>query len=148
MAVGAVTAPSAGSSPRTGVLGVERPNSIGPRRDVDAPGSAEVEQYGPSFVQQGEDPQRAVGGDDVEIGHAASEQRMSLAEVVVNVQAGHHSGEPLARLIHPQQLGHDLAQGVDAFVDNVERDLRHGMAQHTGGDWVALGLVGVQEAVW
>jgi hypothetical protein len=39
-------------------------------------------------VQQGEDPQRAVGGDQVEIGHAASEQWVPLAEVVMNAQTG------------------------------------------------------------
>ena len=36
---------------------------------------------------------------------------MALAEVVVNVQTGHHRGEPLARLVHAEQLGHGVAQG-------------------------------------
>jgi hypothetical protein len=35
-------------------------------------------------VQQSEDPQRPVLGDQVEIGHAASEQRVSLTEIVMN----------------------------------------------------------------
>jgi len=40
-------------------------------------------------VQQGEHPQRAVRGDQVEIGPAALEQRMSVAEVVVDeIDAG------------------------------------------------------------
>jgi hypothetical protein len=56
-------------------------------------------------VQQGEDPQRAVGGDQVEVGHAASEQRVPLAEVVMNPQAGHLRGESSARLIHAEELG-------------------------------------------
>ena len=29
-----------------------------------------------------------------------------------------------------------------------KRDLRHRVAQHAGGDRVALGMVGIQEAVW
>jgi hypothetical protein len=37
-------------------------------------------------VQQGEDPQRAVGGDEVEIGDTAPEQRVSLAELVMNAR--------------------------------------------------------------
>jgi hypothetical protein len=48
---------------------------------------AEVEQHRPGVVQQGEDPHRAVGDDQVEIGHAASEQRVPFAEVIVNVQS-------------------------------------------------------------
>ena len=56
-------------------------------------------------MQQGEDPQRAVGGDQVEIGHAASEQRVSLAEVVVDVQTEHHRGEASARLVRHEELG-------------------------------------------
>jgi hypothetical protein len=41
-----------------------------------------------SVVEQGEDPQRAVGREQVEIGHAAPEQRVSLAELVLNFQSG------------------------------------------------------------
>ncbi len=89
--------------PRTDVFGVDQLDPIRPWRDVEAAGLAEVEQHRPGIVQQGEDPQRAVGGDQVEIGHAAPEQRVSLAEVVMNVQAGHHRGEPLARLVHAQR---------------------------------------------
>jgi hypothetical protein len=37
-------------------------------------------------VQQGEDPQRAIRSDQVEIGHPASEQRMALAEIVFDTQ--------------------------------------------------------------
>ena len=89
-AVGAVTAPRTGSSHVPTYVGVDQLNPIRPWRDVEAAGLAEVEQHRPGIVQQGEDPQRAVGGDQVEIGHAASEQRVSLAEVVMNVQTGHH----------------------------------------------------------
>ena len=92
-AVGAVTAPSRRKLPRTSVFGVDQLNAICPWSDVEAAGLTEVEEHRPGIVQQGEDPQRAVGGDQVEIGHAASEQRVSLAEVVMNVQTGHHRGE-------------------------------------------------------
>ncbi|MBY9074255.1 hypothetical protein K1X13_05405 [Nocardioides sp. WL0053] len=37
--------------------------------------------------EQGEDPTRPLRGDQVEIGHATTEYRVSLAELVVNVQA-------------------------------------------------------------
>ena len=87
--------------PRTDVFGVDQLNPIRPRSDVEAAGLTEVEQHRPGIVQQGEDPQRAVGGDQVEIGHAASEQRVSLAEVVMNVQTEHHRGESSARLVRP-----------------------------------------------
>ena len=99
-------------------------------------------------MQQGEDPQRAVGGDQVEIGHAAPEQRVSLAEVVMDVQTGHHRGEPLARLVHAEQLGHGLAQGVGAVICAEQRDLRHRVAQHAGSDRVPLGMVRIEEAFW
>ena len=87
--------------PRPGVLGVDQLDPVRPRSDVEAAGLTEVEQHRPGVVQQLEDPQRAVGGDEVEIGHAASEQRVSLAEVVVDVQAEHHRGESPARLVAP-----------------------------------------------
>jgi hypothetical protein len=97
-------------------------------------------------VQQGEDPHRAVGGDQVEIGHAAPEQRVPVAEVIMNVQSGHPRGVPLARLVHAQQFGHGLAKRIDARVGPGERGLRHGAAQHAGGDRVLLGMVGIQQA--
>ena len=52
----------------------------------------------------------------------------------------------LARLVHAQQLGHGVAQRLDAVVGAHERDLRHRVAQHAGSDRVALGMVGIQEA--
>jgi hypothetical protein len=74
--------------PHAVVLGVDQLNSIRPWRDVEGAGLTEVEQHWAGVVQQGEDTERAVCGDQVEIGHAASEQRVSLAEVVLNVQPG------------------------------------------------------------
>ena len=55
-------------------------------------------------------------------------------------------GESLARLVHAEELGHGVAQGLGAFVRAAKRDLRHRVAQHAGGDRVALGVVGIQEA--
>jgi hypothetical protein len=49
-AIGAVTAPSAGSSH----VPVDQLNPICPRRDVEAAGLAEVDEYRPGTVQQGE----------------------------------------------------------------------------------------------
>ncbi len=79
-------------------------------------------------MQESEYPKGAEGRDQVEVGHAATEQRVSLADVVPNVQAGHHPGDPLARLVHAQQLGHGVAQGLVALVVAEERHLRHGVA--------------------
>ena len=71
---------------------------------------------------------------------------MAFTEVVVDVQARHHPGEPLARLVHLEELGHGVAQGRGAVVGAAERDRRHRGAQHAGGDRVALGVVRVQQA--
>src|SRR5258705_287226 len=67
--------------PHAVVFGVDQLDPIRPRSDVEAAWLTEVEQHRPGIVEQGEYPQRAVVGDQVEIGHAASEQRMSLAEI-------------------------------------------------------------------
>jgi hypothetical protein len=42
----------------------------------------------------------------VEIGYAPSEKWVAVAEVIADVEAGEHSSEPLARLVHAQQLAH------------------------------------------
>jgi hypothetical protein len=68
------------------------------------------------MVQQGEDPQRAIRGDQVKIRHAASKQRVSLAQVVVKVQAGQHPGEAFAGFVHAEELGYGLVQGLRALV--------------------------------
>src|ERR1700749_3419379 len=88
--------------PGATIFGVDQLNPVRPRSDVEAAGLTEIEEYRPGLMQQGEDPQRAVRGDQVEIGHGAPEQRVSLTAVVVNAQAGHHRREPLARLVHAQ----------------------------------------------
>jgi len=67
-------------------------------------------------VQQGEDPQRAVGGDQVEIGHAAPEQRVSLTEAGMNAQTRHLGGQSSARLVHAEELGNGVAQGLGGLV--------------------------------
>src|SRR5579871_5092428 len=78
--------------PDTVVCGVDQLNAIRPWSDVKAAGLTEVEEHRPGIVQEAEDPQRAVGGDQVEIGHSASEQWVSLAEVVMDAQARHLRG--------------------------------------------------------
>src|SRR5438874_2530659 len=60
--------------PRTKVFGVGQLDPIYPWSDVEAAGLTEVEEYRPGIMQQAEEPQRAAGGDQVEIGHAAPEQ--------------------------------------------------------------------------
>src|SRR4029077_104381 len=79
--------------PHTGILSVDQLNPIRPWSDVQATGLTEVEQHRPGIVEEREDPQRTGRGDQVEVGHAASEQRVPRAEVVMNVQTGHHPGD-------------------------------------------------------
>ena len=64
----------------------------------------------------------------------------------MNVQTRHHRGESSARLVHAEELGNGVAQGLDAVALAEKRDLRHRVAQHAGSDRVALGMVGIQEA--
>src|SRR3989441_13348683 len=78
--------------PHTSIFSVDQLNSIRPWRDVEAARLTEVEQHRPGIVQEGEYPQRAAGGAQVEIGHTAPEQRVSPAEVVGDVEAGDHRG--------------------------------------------------------
>ena len=99
----AATAPSTGSS-RFIAFGIGQLDAIRPRSDVEAAGLTEVEEHRPGIVQQGEDPQRAVSGDQVEIRHAAPEQRVSLAEVVMNVQTGQLRGQSSSRLVYATEL--------------------------------------------
>ncbi len=46
----------------------------------------------------------------------------------------------------PRSSDIDVAQGLGAVVCAAKRDLRHRVAQHAGGDRVALGVVGIEEA--
>ena len=64
----------------------------------------------------------------------------------MDVETGEHRGDAPARLVHGEQLGHDVAERVVAVVGRGERDLRHGVVQHPGGDRVPFGVVGVEEA--
>src|SRR5215213_4402932 len=72
--------------PPTSVFRVNQLDAITPSGDLQVAGLTEVEQHGPSIMQQREDAHRAVGRDQVEVGHAAPEQRMSPTEAVMNVQ--------------------------------------------------------------
>jgi hypothetical protein len=86
-------------------------NPISPWSDVEGAGLSEIEQYRSGIVQQGKNPPWAVGSDQVEVRHAAPEQRVSPAEVVANVQTGHHRGESFARLVHAEEFGNGIAHG-------------------------------------
>jgi hypothetical protein len=133
--------------PGANMLRVDHLNSSRPWRDVEAAGLTKVEEYGPGVVQQGEYSQRAVGGDQVVVGHASPEQRVSLTEVVVDVEAREHRGDVPARLVHAEQFGRDVAKGLVTVVGAAERDLRHRVVQHAGTDRMPFGVVGVQEAL-
>ena len=89
----------------------------------------------------------AVGGVHVEVGHAPPEQRVSLAEVVVDVETAEHRGDVPPRLVHAQQFGHRVAERLVTVVGAAERDLRHRVVQHPGTDRMPFGVVGVQQAL-
>jgi hypothetical protein len=97
--------------------------------------------------REGGHPGVAVGGVQVEVGHASPEQRVSLAEVGVDVETGDHRGDAPARLVHAQPFGHGVAEGLVTVVRGAERDLRHGVVQDPGTDGMPFGVVGVQEAL-
>jgi hypothetical protein len=99
-------------------------------------------------VQQGENPKLTVGDYQVEIGHSATEQRVPLAEVVMNAQTGPLRDKSSARLVQTQELGNGVAQGLGAVVWAAKRDLRHSVLQYAGSDRVALGVIGIEKAFW
>ena len=63
----------------------------------------------------------------------------------MNAQTGHLCGDSFARLVHLEELGHDVARGLRTFVRSVKRDLRHRSLQHAGSHRVTLGMVAIQE---
>ena len=98
-------------------------------------------------VQQGEHARGPVGGVQVEVGHAPPEQRVSLAEVVVDVESAELRGDARARLVHAQQVRHGVAERLVAVVGPAERHLRHGVAQHPSTDRMPFRVVGVEQAL-
>jgi hypothetical protein len=105
--------------------GIDGPDAVSPRGDVKPARLREVEQQRMGIVQHFEDSNRAAGGDQVEIGHATSEQWMSLPEVIVDGEPGHQTGDVLARLLHARQLRHHIDQGLHPIVSALEHGLRH-----------------------
>jgi len=51
-----------------------------------------------------------------------------------------------AGLVHPEELGNGVAQGLRAFVGRAEARPRPSCCAARGNDRVALGMVGIQEA--
>lgn len=99
-------------------------------------------------MEQREDPHRSVGRDEVEVGHPASQQGVSVAEVVGDVEAGEETGEALARPVEAQHLLHRVAQCLDPGVGPLDNGLRHRVPQRSSSGRVPLCVVGVQQAVW
>jgi len=132
--------------PGAGIRGIDELHSVGPRSDVEAAGVTEVDQHRLGLVQQREHSHGAIHSRQVQVGHAAPQQRMSLTEVIRDVEARDHGGDVLARLVHTQQLHHRVAQCNGPGVRCAERPLCHGVPQHPRGNRVALGLIRVEEA--
>jgi hypothetical protein len=75
-------------------------------------------------VQQHGRSHRALRGPQVEVGHAPADQRVALAEVVADVEAGKHRRHVAAGLGQGQQLDHGVPERLVAFVGGAEHDLR------------------------
>ena len=52
------------------------------------------------------------------------------------------------RLVHAQELGKDIAQGIRAVICAEQCNLGHRIAQHTSSDRVPLGMVRIEQALW
>ena len=55
--------------------------------------------------------------------------------------------ELFARLVHARQLRHDVDEGLHALVAALQGAEGHRLLENPGNDRMALGVVGVQEAL-
>ena len=62
--------------PIAAIFGLDRQHSVCPRGGITSPGLVEVQQDRLGVVEQSEYSHRAIGGDEVQIGHTAPEQRV------------------------------------------------------------------------
>jgi hypothetical protein len=62
----------------------------------------------------------------------------------MNAKTGYLRGESSARLVHGEEFGRDVAQGLRAVVRAAKRNLRHRVVQRAGSHPVALGMVGIR----
>ena len=104
--------------PRANVSSVNTLHAVRPRiriwGDVEVTGLTKVEQERPRLVQQREDALRTICGREFEIGHATSEQRMAVAKVVPDIEAGHHGAKALAGFVETQKVRHAIAQRANS----------------------------------
>ena len=98
-------------------------------------------------MQQGEYAERPIGGDEVEIWHAPSEQRMSRPKVVMNTQTRHLRSHSFAGLVHAEKFRDEIAQRLRAIVRAAKRRLRHRVLQHACSNRVALGMIRIEETI-
>ena len=70
--MGAIAAQGRAAPARPRISRVDLLDPVRPRRDVKLAGLTKVEHNRPGIVQQGEDPQRAVGGDQIEVAEAGT----------------------------------------------------------------------------
>ena len=129
------------------VLGVDEADSIAPGRDVEAAGLAEVEEHRSGVVHEGEHARGTVLGSQVEVGHAPTEERVPLSEVVADVETADIRGDATAGLVHRQDFGEEVAESLVTVARAAERDLRHRVVQHPGTDRMPFGVVRVEEAL-
>ena len=72
---------------------------------------------------------------------------MPLAQIVPNIQTGHLRGELFARLLHPEELAPRCPAAPSCDRPAAQRDLRHRVLQHARRDRMALGVIGVEQAL-
>ena len=126
--------------PHAVIFRVDQLNPVRPWRDVEGVGRTKIEQQRPALVQEGENPPRAVGREQIEIGHPASEQSVAvdpefLLALDVEEQRGASQSQTIVRLasaIEADWLLEDFEQAVkltdelewNASAERVERVAR------------------------
>jgi len=121
-------------------------NPICPRRHVEAAALIEFEQHRPGIMQQVKTRQRAVGGDQVEIGHAAPEQRVAVASRNER-PTGHLPATRLRGSSIPRSSETVSPKALVRSVRTTKRGLHHRVAQYAGSDRVPLGVISIEETV-
>ena len=133
--------------PRADMISLDQTHPVGPPGNLESAPLTEVHQHRRTVVKQGERSPRPVIGHQVQIGHAPPDERVPVAEFVVDVQPGKHAGNRLPRPVHAQQVSQDIVQRCGPFAGSGQRSLRHGVVQDPGTDRMTFVVVGVEETV-
>ena len=136
-----------GKLPGARAVGVDMPDPVRPRGDVDAAGLTEVEQHRPGVVEQLEDPARAFGRGEVEVWHPASEQRVPLPRSYLTSSPDRSPASWARGSSNASSSATRVAQRLGPRVRSLEEGLDHHVVQRSGRGRVPLRVVGVQQLV-